>query len=443
MDINTAFKLFDIRGKYPEVVDERLAYLVSFALSEAFSPKKVLLASDARPSSPKLLRFLVDGFKRGTEVVAMGVVSTPEFYFAASGFDLGVIVTASHLTEFDNGFKIVGPHGLPFDEGQISTLKNLVLKNQKVPPVVPSRPFEQVNFDEAYEAAVLSLFGQINSSLVLACDFNHSSAAPHIKSVFDTLGLNYTELPPRASSLNPLLPTSQVDLEMSVLETKADLGLIWDSDGDRVVFLDSSGKLIPPSFVIGLLGRFEVSRSPKKKVAVDIRAGLIVRDLVVSVGGSLVVEPAWHQFLQFAFAKDPEIVFGGETSGHLFFSDFGARDDGLVGALKFITCLEDPDTRLLLETLRRRYFEIPETNFPCPPDSASLVLEKLTDYYRSKGFEVSIIDGLTVQGDTWRFNLRQSVTEAYLRLNLEADRESVARIIRSEIETLLEEELRS
>lgn len=439
MDINWAFKLFDIRGKYPEVVDERLAFIVSTALDDIYRPKKVLLAADRRASSPRLAAYLADGFSEGVEIYDLGEVAVPQFYFSAAtlGFDIGIMVTASHMEGTDNGFKIISQRGLPLDEGEIISLKNHCQKIRPPAIVRPRRKATKLTTTKEYLRALEKFINLEKTRLKICCDFNVSAAEPVLRKLFGDLKIQVEAVAEKKVPGNPLLLETRAELAALVKKTKSDLGIIWDSDADRVIFVDEEGKLIPPTFILAILGKYIISDDPDKKVVVDVRAGLAVRDVIREAGGKLTVVPAWHQFIQFAMDKDPEIAFGGETTGHIFFRDFFTIDDGAAAAFKFIEAISLPENRDILKSIKNRYFEIPEANFPCPFEKSVLVLSKLSDYYRNREFLVSVIDGVTVYGPDWKFNLRQSATEPYLRLNVEAATSAQAEKIYEQIDRVV------
>lgn len=439
MDIGSAFKLFDIRGKYPEVVDERLAFAVAHAIVKSFEPKTIAVSMDTRESSPSLKEFLVDGFSvANIPVVDLGETPLPMFNFAlATGnFDLGVMVTASHTGEDENGFKIIKKGAIPLDQKEVADLKNVTEQFQNEPIVVPRLLPKKENFSDAYIAEILRLVGTDKPRIKLSLDVSKSAVVTTMMVLMQKLGAEFHFVESSRSG-NPLLPENRRQLEKDVVSTQSDLGIIWDSDGDRVVFVDRHGKMIPMSFVLGMLASQAVSTSSKKKVVVDIRTGLVVRDLVNQAGGLLEILPAWNTYLKFAMHDDPEIVFGGETSGHYIYSDFYDIDDGILAALRLVRLFESGDVESQLETLSKKYFELPEQNINCLAEKAPAILEKLTEEYREKNYLVSIKDGLTVFAPDWKFNLRQSVTEPLLRLNVEARNESTARKIYTEIENLI------
>lgn len=421
------------------MVDERLAFLVSYNLNAIYRPERVILAIDKRASSPKLLTYLANGFSQSTEILFIGEAAIPQFYFAAKtgNFDIGVMITASHLGGSENGFKIVGKMGMPLDEAEMISLKNHCERNAVSAIVTPKHPMQSETKSVAYLEALKKFIRISSQKVIVCCDFNQTSAEVILRKLFEELQIPILAVPPRAKPGNPLLSETRNDLKKLVLENRSELGIIWDSDADRVLFVDATGDLIPPSYILAILGKYLILSDPYKKVAVDVRAGLVVRDVIEEAGGTLSVVPAWHQFIQFAMEKDPEIVFGGETTGHLFFRDFYTIDDGIAAAFKFMEAISLSENRDLLKKLERRYFEIPETNFKCTPEKSILVLQRLTDYYRNKGFLISTIDGLTVFGPNWKFNLRQSATEQLLRLNLEASSAESASLIYEQINQMV------
>jgi phosphomannomutase len=347
------------------------------------------------------------------------------------------MVTASHVSDKESGFKLVNKNGLPFDQGEILALKNSIAGFLKAPIVIPkSEPVPFNNFSVYIDALQKALPEQHFSSRIIV-DFTNSTVEPVVRELFKRLKIDY-EAVASENSGNPLLEENRRQLAKAVQNKKADLGIIWDSDGDRVAFVDGCGELIPMTFVLGLLAAEEVAKHRGSTAVADVRAGLVVRDLVAQSGGKLEVTPAWSQFFKFAMAENKNIVFGGETSGHFVFRDFNCVDDGVYAALKFLYLWENRGAKEKLPLLNKRYFELPERNFSCPAKKAPLVLEKLSEYFRQKGYDISIKDGLSVFGPDFKFNLRSSLTESYLRLNLEAKSEKNAGAIVTEIERQLE-----
>ncbi len=433
MNVEAAFKWFDVRGDYPEVVNERLAFIIGKSLSFLKSPKKVLMASDLRESSPSLKNYLADGLSGEVKIYDLGNAPVPEFYYtvATGGFDLGIMVTASHIGNRENGFKFSNQDGLPFDQGEILQLKDFVSKNIYLPIVVLKTETISLDNSANYIEEIISLLPKTDYKLNVLLDVSYSVVVNIVKTLFSRLKINY-KLFEKSPMGSPLFLENSREFSKEIIAQKADLGIKWDSDGDRVVFLNNEGQMISLSFVLGILGANE-----KGGVVVDVRAGLVTRDLITEVGGSINILPAWGQYIKFAMQKDPKIIFGGETSGHFIYKNFHLIDDGIFAALKFLNLYEKPEIREKLKLLTKKYFEIPEKNFPVDLNKAAEILEKLTESYRKLGYDVSIKDGLTVFGKNFKFNLRPSLTEPFLRLNLEAQSEKQSQEIIHELEKYL------
>lgn len=436
MNIDAAFKLFDIRGLYPQVVDEKLAFILGKALTGFLHPKSIVIASDTRESSGPLKNFLINGLSQECKKISdLFEVPTPEFYYAmATGnFDLGVMVTASHISSEENGMKLVKKGGMPFDMSEVAALKDFVKSIPEQPIVVPSFEPVRVNLTDVYLNDMVSKVKTTKFISKVVLEVTESSVVTPVMVLFSRLRINFA-LSKSSHGGNPLLPENRVELVNTVKNLKADLGIMWDSDGDRVIFVQPDGKMIPMSFVLGILAADEVRKHDGGKIGVDVRTGLVVRDLVEQAGGTIEVFPAWSQFIKFGMKEDPEIIFGGETSGHFVHKDFYTIDDGILTSLKFLAIWENTDVKAQITELSKKYFELPEKNFPVNLDQAPTILEKLAEFYRTQNVMVSVVDGLTVYGQDYRFNIRASLTEPFLRLNLETTGENRSQEIISEIE---------
>lgn len=434
MDISKAFKLYDIRGEYPSVVDEQLAFALGSVLSSWKIPKKVAIAGDIRESTPSLKNYLTDGFNQQVEVFDLGEVPIPEFYYTvkAKHFDLGVMITASHMHKDDNGFKIVGPQALPLDESEILKLKKIITKQPVPQIVIPPHKVTKLDATSDYVNALLEISNIKSININLVLDTIKSSTSTVVPLLFKN-----SILVKGNHEGNPLIAENRRELSLVVRAKKADLGIIWDSDGDRVAFVDSHGEFIPMSIVLAILGVAEVRKNAGGKVAIDVRTGLVVRDEVEKAGGTVEIFPAWHTTLKFAMQEDPLIVFAGENSGHIIYKDFFSIDDGIFAALKFIDFAQNNDLEETLKHLTNRYFELPEMNFKVAPEKTVELLETLANNYRAQGHQISLIDGLTVFGPDWKFNLRSSATEPLLRLNMETRNELQSKKIMDTLTALL------
>lgn len=415
MDITKAFHPFDIRGGYPAVVDEQMAYLIGKFVKD-YLPGQIVIASDNRESSPKLRAAL----QHGTD---LGELPTPLFYYAVCKLKAagGVMVTASHVYASQNGFKLVHDNALPFNEGEILMLKDYVLRHSGKPEGrvqnLQERIPDSAGMTTLYISEIVQKFNGLRSNKKIIFDSGQTVATPIIKEILSRLTLNF-KLLTLNRGLNPLIADGYKNVCEAVIREKADLGVLWDGDCDRVVFIDRTGRLIPQSYILGIIAKHY------QKAAFDMRAGL------AAYTTDYLITPSWAQNLKFAMQDDPKIGFAGEVSGHLIFKEWYGIDDGIFGALKFIELMGDLDKQII--DLKKNYLEIIEENFEYKTDPA-LVLDKIADYYRSKDFLVSVLDGVTVSSGDFHLNIRQSLTEPYLRLNLEARTQKIIDEIHEQI----------
>lgn len=431
MNLELAFHSFDIRGDYPQVVDEELAFLVGRRVTEFLRAQNLLVASDNRPSSPSLRSALIAGITAGGAAVTnLGELPIPVFYHAVHRGRSrgGVMITASHIHHDQNGFKIVREKALPLNEGEILKIREMIGSRRES---TDRKTFTGRKTDAAgrqaasqnYTAEITSRFQNLTHPGKIIFDSGQTLLTLLLQKILPSLKLDY-EILTAPRDLNPLREETRRQLSRRVAAGKAALGVIFDGDGDRVLFLDRRGRLIPPTFILGLIAR------NYKKAVFDMRAG------VAAYTTRKTIVPSWAQNLKFAMREDPEIEFGGETSGHLVFREWFSIDDGLFGALKFLQLTAQLDLDKELSGLGKNFAELPEENFP-KSENYPLVLGKIADEFRQKGESVSILDGVTVCGGDYKFNLRPSLTEPFLRLNLEAQSREQLQKIRREVIRLL------
>jgi phosphomannomutase len=217
---------------------------------------------------------------------------------------------------------------------------------------------------------------------------------------------------------NPLLPENREFIIGKVLEEKADLGIAFDGDADRCLFVDDTGEFVPGDFVTALLAESILEREPGAKIIYDVRASWAVRDTIERAGGIPLMNRVGHAFIKLRM-REEGAVFAGEVSGHYYFRDFNQADSGTIPALLMLELLSKRDKRLseLLRPYRERYFLTGELNMPV--EDVALKLQELKEYFAGQG-EISHLDGISVTAENWHMNVRPSNTEPLLRLNLEA-----------------------
>ena len=265
-------------------------------------------------------------------------------------------------------------------------------------------------------------------------DAGNAMAGLSIEKVFKNTELEivplYTELDGNFPNheTNPKIEENQKDLKKKILEEKADLGFMFDGDADRFYAFDRNGGVIAPSYVSALIGRYMIKNYSGDKIIIEVRTSDVVKDLVKEVGGEILVVKPWYVMIKLALAENPDAPFGSETSGHYLFRDFYKIDDGILAALVFLQAIsvEEKNIDEILNELRKKYFVIEETNFEfADQKKQENKLTEMEEYYKSKGGRIEKIDGLSVFFPDWHFNLRASETEPVLRLNMEADSESL------------------
>jgi phosphomannomutase len=280
------------------------------------------------------------------------------------------------------------------------------------------------SFKSLYINKIKSFIKDSFKAKKVVLDVGKSTVSLFVDEVFKDSDLEIIKISPNRG-MNPKEEEARAWCKEAVLKQRADLGIIWDGDGDRVYFLDRKGRVIEPSFVSVMMGRY--LRGP---IAVDVRSSRVVKDKLEDVR---VIKP-WHTEIKFYLRQHPEVVFGAETSGHYIFRDFYLIDDGLLAAIIFLQAFDEEE----LKKMRENYFIIEEKNFSVGSQNQQKeILQNLQEIYQDQGGQIIKIDGLTVEFPDWRFNLRASQTEPVLRLNLEANSEKLMKEKEEEVSSLI------
>ncbi len=440
------FKAYDVRGMYPTELDEEGAYAIGRAYVEEFEPRKIAVGRDMRLSSPAMaaaaIRGAVDG---GADVLDLGMVGTEMMYFAVGelGLDGGIEVTASHNPKEYTGMKIVRRGALPVG-GDSGLLK--------------IRDRAQAGFGESQKRGTVSEYDIWPAYVDRVLSFVDVDAIKPLRVVIDAAnGMGGVMLPPILERLpiaavpyffepdgsfpnhepNPLLPENREFIVAKTREEAADLGVAFDGDADRCLFVDDTGEFVPGDFVTTLLAESILQKEPGGKVIYDLRASWAVPETVERAGGIPLINRVGHAFIKQRM-REEHAVFGGEVSGHYYFRDFSQADSGAVPFLLMLELLSKRGQKLseLLRPLRERYFITGELNTPVP--DVAVKLQELKERFGPEG-EVSHLDGISVDAQDWHMNVRPSNTEPLLRLNLEArspelmeqKRDEVLEVIRS------------
>lgn len=425
------FKAYDIRGIYPEELDENIAYKIGQSFADFSKASEIMIGYDTRISSPSLKEALIKGIiDQGKNVIDIGFCSTSCFYYtlAESGLEGGIMITASHNSKEFNGFKPMFEDATPLTKEQLLEFKKIVMENQFPVADVKGNITKKDPMDDYVKMVKKSIKEKIKP-LKVVMDAGNGMAGLYIERVFSNIGIEvvpiFTQLDGNFPNheTNPKLPENRVKLVKKILLEKADLGFMFDGDADRVCVLDRKGNLVDYGLVMAVISEYLIKNSSKKKVIHEVRTSRIVRDWVEKAGGTVNVTECWTIPIKLEMKADPEVVFGGETTGHYMFRDTHESDDGIFGALTFLQAISVKEESIdeIINKFREKYFVLEEINFEMANmDEASNILEKLKAKYLTEGAQILEIDGLSVVYPQWWFNLRKSQSDPVIRLNMEA-----------------------
>ena len=420
------FKAYDIRGIYPDQLDEDVAHAIGRAFVALLQVDQVVVGRDMRVSGPRLFEALSRGLTdQGADIIDIGMVGTDQYYYACATLDRsGLMVTASHNPPSYNGFKMVRrmPYLLSGDEG-IQDLRRLVEDNGFAAAV----PRGQVVRRDLSEGFVHKILGLVDPArlkpLKVVVDTGNGMVGPILQQVYQHLPVElvglYLEPDGRVPNhgLDPLQPENRAELQQRVQDEEADIGFAFDGDGDRFFVIDDRGEFISGDFLTALMGCYLLERYPDARIIYDVRSSWAVPDMIHEAGGIPLMERVGHAFIKARMVREGA-VFGGEVTGHYYFKEFFSADSGIVPSLFLLEMLSQKERKLseLLEPLENRYFISGEINstVSAPEEKIQALAERYKDH------RIEWLDGISVSSDDWHFNVRPSNTEPLLRLNLEA-----------------------
>jgi phosphomannomutase len=436
------FKAYDIRGIYPGQIQGEVARQVGRAFADYLGARRIAVGHDLRLSSPEIARGFMAGVQsQGCEVTDIGLVGTDMLYYyvARNDLDGGAIVTASHNPKEWNGIKMVrrGALALSGDAG-IKEIKEWVLAGRYAgssPEGAPAAKSRSILGD--YARHCLSFIeAALVPPLKVVLDPGNGMGAVGAEAVLPGLPLRlvkmYYELDGTFPNhpADPLLEENRREIMERVSAERADLGIAWDGDADRCFFIDDTGAFVPGDFVTALLGESACRKEAGARIVYDVRASRAVPDRVTAAGGVALMHRVGHAFIKKRM-RDENAVFGGEVSGHFYFRENWFADNGMIPALLVLEMLGRTGRRLseLLAPLRERYHISGEINSRVADVDGALA--RLEERYRDG--RILRLDGLSVDYDSWHFNVRPSNTEPLLRLNLEAYTEEEMQARRDEV----------
>jgi phosphomannomutase len=427
----TIFKAYDVRGTYPQEVNEDVARAIGRAFVAYLGARRIAVGRDMRLSSPSLAAAFIDGATlQGADVVDYGMIPTDMLYFAVARdrHEGGVEITASHNPKQYNGMKMVRREAFPLsgDEG-ISDIRDAIAADALPPPADPRGLVTTKDLLEPYVNHVMSFIDpRVIRPFNVVLDAGSGMGGLVAPKLFERLPCRTTrlcfEIDGRFPNheANPLIEANRRDIVERVVAEKADIGIAWDGDADRCFFIDGTGEFISGDFITALLAEAFLLKVPGATIIYDLRASHAVKDIVARHGGTSLMNRVGHAFFKRRM-RETNAIFGGEVTGHYYFRDNFYADNGFIPALLVLELMSKKGQSLheLLEPLRRQYFISGEINTKLA--SMDLVPAKLTAIAAkySDGHQYEL-DGISVEYPDWHFNVRPSNTEPLLRLNLEA-----------------------
>jgi phosphomannomutase len=442
------FKAYDIRGTYPDQVNEEAARAIGAGFVAYLKARRIAIGRDMRLSSPALAAAFIDGATSlGADVVDYGMVPTDFLYFAVArdGHDGGAQITASHNPKQYNGMKMVRQEAIPLsgDEG-LTDIRDMIA-SELLP--TPARQRGQVTTKDLLEAYIEHVMSFIDPSMIkpfkVVLDAGSGMGGLVAPKVFDRLPCKTTRLCftidgnfPNHEA-NPLIEENRRDIVERVIAERADIGIAWDGDADRCFFIDGAGEFISGDFITALLAQAFLLKDQGATVIYDLRASYAVKDVVAEHGGTALMNRVGHAFFKKRM-RETNAVFGGEVTGHYYFRDNYYADNGFIPALLILELMskKGKSLRELLEPLSRRYFISGEINTKLASmDAVPGKLAAIAAKYRD-GHQYTL-DGLSVEYPDWHFNVRPSNTEPLLRLNLEATTPDMMAAKRDEVLALI------
>ncbi len=425
------FKAYDIRGTYPDQLDEETAFKVGYHYRDLLDGDDlargpvVVVSHDMRSHSTPLAAALKRGLRaRGVAVIDIGLADTPQNYFATGYFKSsgGIQVTASHNPAVYNGFKMSRRDAIPvsWDTG-IAKLEELVRDSTVSTDLQPEAAEERREVFSAYSEHVLSHVTTRTPRMRLAADAANGMATIY-RPVLDQLGVDvvplYFELDGSFPNheANPLKAENLADVERLVQESGGDLGVAFDGDADRAMFIDEKGRAISADMITGLLAPRFLRDEPGAAIVYDLRSSWATKEAIQEAGGRPVRERVGHSFMK-ATMRELGSPFGGELAGHFYYRSNYTADSSLLTVVELLNHLRETGRPLSeLVAPLRRYHATGEINFHV--DDKDGMIRRLGEVFRDG--EIDHLDGITVQYDDWWFNVRPSNTEPLLRLVLEA-----------------------
>ncbi len=434
------FKAYDVRGLIPDQMNVPFAYRFGQAVAHMLKAKSIVVGHDMRLDSAPFAEAISQGLMdSGVDVLPVGQCGTEEVYFHTdnSGADGGLMVTASHNPQNYNGIKMVlkGAKAAT-KENALGPLEELVMGDAQFTPVAyEQRGQKRETLDRS--KYVKRLLDQVKGvklkPLKIVCHAGNGCAGAIIDALEPHLPFNFIKVDHEVDGHlpngipNPLLPEKRAKAANAVKEHGADLGIAWDGDFDRCFFYDHTGEFVEGYYLVGLIAQTLLHKNPGAKIVYDPRMTWNTIDVVEAAGGVPIISKTGHAFFK-QIMREENALYGGEMSAHHYFDDFSYCDTGMVPWLAIVSEISTSG-KSLKQMVEERIAKFPcsgEINFKVA--DAPAILAKIEETYAPDALKVEHIDGVSVEFENWRFNVRSSNTEPLLRINVETrgDKDLVA-----------------
>ena len=425
----SSFKAYDIRGQLPHEINSEIAYRVGNATAEYLSAKKMIIGRDIRASSKELSESMASGLMdAGVDVIDIGECGTENVYYATGELKScgGVMVTASHNPSDYNGFKIVSENAKPISsETGLLDIRKIAESDKRLISELRGN-LEQRDLNQSYVKKVLSFIdpGSL-SKLKVVMNPGNGGAGVYAEYISKNMPIEIIKLnfDPDSSFPNgipnPMIEENRASTSQAIIDNKADLGIAWDGDFDRCFFFDEKGNFIEGYYLVGLLAKSFLIKNRNERVIYDPRLTWNTIDVVERYDGDAIQCQSGHSFIKKSM-RDNDAVYGGEMSAHHYFRDFYYCDSGMIPWLLILEMISKEKMPLsqMIQKYRERYPVSGEINLKV--NNTKTIIDSIKEYYLDDALGVDETDGVGMEFEKWRFNLRASNTEPLIRLNVES-----------------------
>ena len=425
----SSFKAYDIRGKLPHEINSEIAYRVGNAAAKYLSAKKMVLGRDIRASSNELSESMALGLMdAGVDVIDIGECGTENVYYATGELKScgGIMVTASHNPSDYNGFKIVGDNAKPISsETGLVDIRKLAESDQRLISEKKGN-LEYRDLNQSYVKKIISFIDSDSlDKLKVVMNPGNGGAGVYAELISKNMPIEVIKLnfDPDSSFPNgipnPMIKENRVSTSQAVIDNEADVGIAWDGDFDRCFFFDEKGNFIEGYYLVGLLAKSFLNKNCNEKVIYDPRLTWNTIDVVQRYGGDAIQCQSGHSFIKKSM-RDNDAVYGGEMSAHHYFRDFYYCDSGMIPWLLILEMIsiEKMPLSQMIQKYRDRFPVSGEINLKV--NNTKKIIELIKEYYLDDATGVDETDGVGMEFEKWRFNLRASNTEPLIRLNVES-----------------------